>query len=57
MRKNRKIRKMRVNLLPIHCVGFGLLGLAIAIVCYVMDAQCTMYGNKIKKVESQQAQY
>ena len=50
MRTNRK-RKKRVKLVGIHCAGFALLGLTVAVVCYVIDAQCTMYGNKLKDGE------
>jgi len=51
MRTNRKRNKKRVKLVGIHCAGFALLGLAAAVVCYVIDAQCTMYGNKLRDGE------
>ena len=57
MKTNRKNKKVNGQLLFFHGAGLGLLGFATAVVCYAMDAQCSMYGNKMKTAEAEQAQH
>jgi hypothetical protein len=45
------MRKFPV-LVDVKTAGLALLGVTIAGVCYLFEAQCTMYGNKIKAEES-----